>query len=80
VIDVVAEDAPPAVELSAVGAAVPGAAPVVHDDGEATAGEELGAQLEPEGGVAGRAGMGLQDQRGALLGCPGDGAWLVGGW
>ena len=72
------EDAPLAIKLRAVGAAVTGAAPVIHGgDGEAAAGEELGAQIESEGCVAGRAGMWLQDQRGTLPRGRGDG--VIGG-
>jgi hypothetical protein len=74
------QDAPVAVEVGAVGAAVAGATPVVDvDDGEAAAREELDAQFQP-------------DTRASLVGpgcgctisggrCPGGPvtAWLVGG-
>ncbi len=63
------QDAPPPVELGAEGTAVAGAAAIVHvDHGEAAVGEELGAQLQPDAGVAGRAGMRLDDQRWRLPG------------
>jgi hypothetical protein len=68
------QDAPVAVEVGAVGAAVAGATPVVDvDDGEAAAREELDAQFQPDTRVAGRTRVRLHDQRWSLPGWSSDG-------